>query len=223
MLYLIGVNHDCQRHQMDAVLCPCQEDLERLIRMTIDRRGPSVIAVEESDDTLGQQESIPRKVARQHGIRCVFIEPRDTRRMQIGSKCNSQIRLEISLSGSWHGCPSILLPAAALAVEMALSFPKREECWVEELKEHFRSDVVLVLGANHIGSFGARLNGLGVESEVLYREIGVTEAQKAEFEAAKRFPSGHPALFCALLQELSITPASTVPASFPRPLEKSDI
>ena len=208
MFYLIGVNHDKQRHPPGAAFDAGQSELQRCLELAINEHHPSLIAVEESDDTLLDKktgvadESIPRNVALQHGIDTIFCEPAKDQKNRIGYKCKSQIQLELSTAGLLNDLPSVLQGTAAHAVEMAVMFPKREECWIEKLKHHLQSEVVLVLGEDHIASFGRRLQALGVQSQAICCGIGVSIAQKMEFEAARKFQIENPELFRAMVQHM---------------------
>jgi len=208
MFYLIGVNHDKQRNPPGAAFDADQAELQRCLELAISDHHPSSIAVEESDDTLLDKktgvadESIPRNVALRHGIDIIFCEPSKDQKERIGYKSKSQIHLELSMSGLLNDLPSGLQGTAAHAVEMAVMFPKRAECWIEKLNGHLESEVVLVLGEDHIASFGRRLQALGVQSKAICCGIGVSIAQKMEFEAAKKFPIENPELICAMIQHI---------------------
>jgi len=196
MFYLIGVNHNAQRHPCGATLDKDQEELQRRLNEAIDDHHPELIAVEESVDTLLNDESIPRNAAEQHGIEAMLCEPSNDEKRRIGYMAKPQIGFKLSACN----CPPSLEKTAADAVEIALNFPLREEFWLEKLKEHLRSEVIFVLGDDHIDSFSRRLQTLGIQDKVLVRGIGVTEARRAESEAARRFPIESPELFGAILQ-----------------------
>lgn len=208
MFHLIGVNHNAQRHSPGAVLDADQMELQRCLELAIKAHHPSLIAVEESEDTLLNKksgeadESIPRKVALTHGIKPLFCEPTDEEKYRAGYKSKSQIHLELSIAGLLNNVPSGLQGVAAHAVEMAVTFPIREECWITKLKEYLGSEVVLVLGEDHIESFGRRLRAQGVESKVICSGIGVSTAQRMEVEAARKFPIENPKLFSAMIQHV---------------------
>lgn len=202
MFYLIGVNHDAQRHPPGATLDKDQTKLQRRLNEAIDVHHPKLIAVEESEDTLLDKggvidESIPRNAAQRRGIEAILCEPLNGEKRQIGCTDKSEIRLQLEFL---RNCPPGLEETVAYAVEIALNFPLREDFWIKKLKEHLQSEVVFVLGENHIDSFSRRLRTLGIHSKALVRGIGVTEAQMTECEAAKRFPIENPELFCAILQ-----------------------
>jgi len=206
MFYLIGVNHDAQRHPPGAMLDKHQTELQLRLNESIEACDPKLIAVEESEDTLIDprrgvaDESIPRNIALLHGIDPMLCEPQDDEKAPIGYKSNLDIKQELAIAGLLCDCPLDLQDAAVLAVEIATMFPLRESFWIDKLKDHLQMEVIFVLGENHIDSFSCRLLALGVQSKVLFRGIGVTEARMAEFESARRFPIENPELFCAMLQ-----------------------
>jgi hypothetical protein len=208
MFYLIGVNHNAQRHPPGATLDKHQTELQLRLNESIDAYRPKLIAVEESEDTLidprngAADESIPRNIALLHGIDPMLCEHQDDEKAPIGYKNNLDIKLELAIAGLLCDCPLDLQDAAVLAVEIATMFPLRESFWIDKLKDHLQMEVIFVLGENHIDSFSCRLRTLGVQSKVLFRGIGVAEARIAEFEAARRFPIENPELFCAMLQRI---------------------
>jgi hypothetical protein len=208
VFYLIGVNHNAQRHAPGMALDADQMEVQHCLELAISTHRPSLIAVEESIDSLLNKktgvadESIPRNVALQHKVNPMFCEPEDNEKCRIGYKGKSQILLDLFISGQLNDLPSGLHDIAAHAVEIAVMFPKREKCWIEKLKDHLHSEVVLVLGEDHIESFGRRLEALGIGSKVICSGIGVSNAQKIEFEAAKRFPIEHPELFRAMIRQI---------------------
>lgn len=199
MFYLIGVNHNAQRHPPGATLDKDQAELQRRLNEAIDDHNPKLIAVEESVATLLNDESIPQNVAKQRGIEAMLCEPSNDEKSRCGYLDKPEIRLKLGFCN----CPPALEKTAADAVEIALNFPLREEFWIEKLKEHLQSEVIFVLGENHIDSFSRRLQARGIQSKVLAGGIGVIEAQRGEFEAARRFPIENPELFCAILQGMS--------------------
>jgi hypothetical protein len=206
MFYLIGVNHNSQSHLPGATLDRDQAELQRCLEISIEKYRPNLIAVEESDETLLDKkkgvtyESIPRNVAEAHGIESIFCEPSGDEKRRIGYKDQSQIHLELFTSGLLRDCPPGLEAAAAHAVAISLIFPLREEFWIEKLRKHNQLEVVFVLGEDHLDTFCRRLEGLGIQSKVLFRGIGVTAAQMCEIEAARRFPAEAPDLFEAMIK-----------------------
>lgn len=213
MFYLIGVNHDAQRHPPGAMLSPDQAELEGCLIKAIEQYHPALIAVEENEETLvGTKngvsivyESIPQNVARKRGIEPLFCEPCTKEKKRIGHMSKSQIQLELCTFGLLSNCPPGLEGAAAHAIEIAVFFPSREEHWIQKLKEYLQSEVILVLGEAHIESFSRRLQSHNVQSKVISRGIGVSNAQKAESEAARRFPNENPQMFFAMIQQVKGT------------------
>jgi hypothetical protein len=208
MFYLIGVNHDVQRHAPGAEFDAHQIELERCLSEAIEKCQPALIAVEESEDTLKEKrkgvcvvcESIPRNVARRHAIEPMLCEPSDAWKAEHGCMDSLTLHLELSVSDLLRGIPSDQEKAAVAAVAMALFFPLREEYWLEQFKDYLQSDVIFVVGENHIDSFSSRLQALGVQVKVLCRGIGVTDTNRAESAAAREFPAKNPGVFRRMLQ-----------------------
>jgi hypothetical protein len=209
MFYLIGVNHNAQRFPPGSNLDGDQTKLERCLSKVIEDFHPKLIAVEENEDTLVDKrtgvvdESIPRNVAQRFGIEPMLLEPSDHDKTRLGYKCNSDIHAQLFTSDLLRDCPPSLQTAAVDAVEIAHVFPSRELFWIEKLKKYLESEVIVVLGENHVDSFSRRLKELGVPSKVLCRGIGVTAAKMCEIEAARRFPVENPNLFEAMLKGMS--------------------
>jgi hypothetical protein len=206
MFYLIGVNHKSQSHLPGATLDKDQAELQRCLEISIEKYRPNLIAVEESNDTLFDKkrgvtyESIPRNVARAHGIESIFCEPSGDEKKLIGYMGESQVHLELFTSGLLRDCPPGLEGAAAHAVAIALIFPLREKFWIEKLKKDIQLELVFVLGEDHLDTFCRRLEGLGIQSMVPFRGIGVTAAQMCEIKAARRFAAENPDLFEAMIK-----------------------
>jgi hypothetical protein len=211
MFYLIGVNHEAQRHLPSAKLDEDQSKLERCLVEAIEQFHPILIAVEESEETLIERkkgacvtyESIPRNVAMRHRIQPMLFEPSEDYKSKHGYLDESMIVLELFTAGLFRYVPSSQQRVAAMALQIAVFFPIREKCWIEMLQNYLELDVVVVLGENHIESFGRRLQALGVPVKVLYRQIGVTDTQLAECSAAQRFPIDNPALFRKMREQFT--------------------
>jgi len=207
MFYLIGVNHDVQRHAPGAEFEAHQVELERCLSAAIEKCRPALIAVEESEDTLKDKrkgvcvvyESIPRNFARRHAIEPMLCEPSDDWKAQHGCMDSLTLHLELSVSDLLRGIPSNQEKAAIAAVGMALFFPLREKYWLDQFKDYLQSDVIFVLGDNHIDSFSSRLQALGVQVKVLCGGIGVTDTNRVESATARDFPAKYPELFRRML------------------------
>ena len=114
MFYLIGVNHDVQRHAPGAEFDAHQVELERCLSAAIEKCRPALIAVEESEDTLKDKrkgvcvvyESIPRNFARRHAIEPMLCEPSDDWKAQHGCMDSLTLHLELSVSDLLRGIPS---------------------------------------------------------------------------------------------------------------------
>jgi hypothetical protein len=213
MFYLVGVNHEAQRHPPGASLNKDQAKLERCLNAAIVDCHPVLIAVEESEETLREErkgvcaiyESIPRNVAKRRGIEAMLFEPSEAYKLDHGYMSDLRILLELSVAGLLDEIPSNQQRAAAAALGISMFFPFREKFWIEKLKDYLHSNVIAVLGENHVDSFSSRLHALEVPVKVLFRRIGVTNSLLAESEAARNFPIENPDLFSRLLQQFTGT------------------
>ena len=108
----------------------------------------------------------------------MLCEPSDDWKAQHGCMDSLTLHLELSVSDLLRGIPSNQEKAAIAAVGMALFFPLREKYWLDQFKDYLQSDVIFVLGDNHIDSFSSRLQALGVQVKVLCGGIGVTDTNR---------------------------------------------
>jgi hypothetical protein len=133
----------------------------------------------------------------------MLFEPSEDYKSKHGYLDESMILLELFTAGLFRDVPSNQQRVAAMALQIAVFFPIREKFWIEMLQNYLELDVIVVLGENHIESFGRRLQALGDPVKVLYRQIGVTDTQLAECSAAQRFPIDNPALFHKMREQFT--------------------
>jgi hypothetical protein len=198
MFYLIGVNHDAQRRAPKDDLTPEHIELESCLKKAIDDYHPELIAVEENEEHLKNKKtglidiSIPGIVAACHGIKTLFCDPTTAQRVEIGYRDAKDIQM---LEG--------LGKIPAQAIEMALFFRRREEFWICRLSNYLNSEVIFVCGENHLETFSARLESRGVESKVICKGIGVSRAQRADYQAALKFKCEDPDSFINICRNMS--------------------
>jgi hypothetical protein len=208
MFHLIGVNHNVQRYAPGAKLDAHQVVLEQCLNAAIKECRPTLIAVEESEDTLKEKrkgdyvvyESIPRNVARRHTIKSMLCEPSNDWKDQHGYMDELTLHRELFTSGLLRDIPSNQEKAAVTAVNMTLFFSLREEYWLNQFKNYFQSNVIFILGENHIDSFSSRLQDAGVQVSIFCRGIGVNATQGGELKAASNFKDKYPMPFSRMLK-----------------------
>jgi hypothetical protein len=162
MVYLIGVHHErAQRRKRGADLTDCQREFRSLVESAIQSVRPSLLAEEDHPDFLSKDgaDSILLEVATAHRIENQhrFVDPNQAQREQIG-----------------YDPPRGFGPdrVPAMALEIVLHFPKREEFWVRELRDYLQRDTLFVCGWGHIESFSSLLAKEGVSVSVLANKIG---------------------------------------------------
>jgi len=162
MIYLIGVNHErAQRRKHREGLTCCLLKFRSVVESAIQSIHPGLIAEEDHPDFLSRDraDSILLEIATDHGIRDRhrFVDPNQIEREQIGY--NPQ-----------PGLGPDRVPAMAL--EIVLHFPKREEFWLRKLRDSLLGDILFVCGWGHLESFSSLLAREGVSVSVLATSIG---------------------------------------------------
>jgi len=204
MYYLIGVNHDAQVHRPGTTLNEHHLALQSELTKAIERYRPSLIAVEESKDTLvGKDfiyESIPCTVARRFEIETRLCEPIEQERLALGLRDPWVVEDLIKTADFDNEIPECKHKVVAQAVATQLYFPLREQWWIDRLSDHRHSEVIFICGENHIETFSKRLESTGIAVQVIARDVGVNEDIKNRSDEAKRYPLENPELFAKCLR-----------------------
>jgi hypothetical protein len=167
MIHLIGTHHKFQV----AGASPNTEFLAYLLQAVM-RLAATVLAEELSIDgerILGgpMGKSIASIVAERCGIRHVFCDPGKVEREKNGIK--SDVEIAQTAMSAWFTTDED--PNIVADRERRKDFPVREAIWLDRLRPFLAEPgIVFVCGADHINTFGPRLEAEGIEASVYCRE-----------------------------------------------------
>lgn len=192
MLYLIGVAHRVQARKGEATNTNAQGTFAAFLEEEIKDIKPVVIAEElcEETITLKGEVSIAKEIAAKHGIEHRFCDPSHEERNKIGYKDLTSIEISLTMAdvrGNW----SEEIRKKARAIEIGCYFPVREQFWLERLNGYLENDAIFICGDLHIESFTKLIDAKLVPHKLVGRRIGVTDEDKADYEAAN-YLKAHP-------------------------------
>ena len=176
MFYIIGVNHRFQSLKAGETPTPEHLFYQNTLSDVIVTRKPTLVAEEESRETLRGRTSIAEGLANKLQVEHVLCDPNKTQRQSIGYRCLVDLQTKIYQENqdiSDHDCE-----VRATAIETAREFGKREDYWLKSIEGRNLSKVIFVCGAAHIDGLRKRLSERGVQSEVIVRAIGITREQQ---------------------------------------------
>jgi hypothetical protein len=176
MFYIIGVNHLVQ--SLEGGSMPTAENLHyaSCLKGAIVTLKPTLIAEEESRETLRERNSIAQALALKFEVEHVLCDPEKAGRQAIGYRCIRELKQRIRQKDR-----SILdheREVRATAIEIAREFGKREEYWLTLIAGRDLSTTIFVCGDAHVDGFRNRLSERGIPSEVLARGIGMSDEQR---------------------------------------------
>lgn len=167
MIYLLGVDHKIQH---DGPLGPKPERTEAFVDAVtemIKNLSIEVVVEEYNEDAKREDQitlSVLEKVARAMGVKHVFCEPSLEERKANGILKEGQIIKK-------HGFDELRgltnEQKAIVEKEVREQFAKREALWYSAIEEDIGPNMLCVIGASHVPTFGSLLRKRGQESEVL--------------------------------------------------------
>ena len=175
MFYIIGVNHLVQSLKGGAKPTPENLSYASCLDEAIVRLKPTLVAEEESRETLRGRSSIAEGLALKFHVEHVLCDPEKAERYAIGYRCFTELKTRIYQEDQGildHECE-----VRATAIEIAREFGKREDYWLKSISGSDLSRTIFVCGDAHVDGFCKRLSGRGIHSEVLARGIGMTNEQ----------------------------------------------
>jgi hypothetical protein len=191
MFYLIGVAHRVQKFDDSETLNDGQAELAEVIRKSIIRFSPRVIAEEHSCEALGESHSIARWLAGEYKLEHRFCDPPMEERRKMGYKGRDQLEIEI-FTHSWDVPPQDVICGRAGAIEMVTYFPMRERYWLQCLSEVLAQDVLFICGQAHIESLSQLLKSEEVDVTVVAERIGVNAEDDRLMTLARNYLAAHP-------------------------------
>ena|ERR1039458_9153311 len=175
MFYLIGVNHLVQSLEGEATPTPENLSYASCLDEAIVKLKPTLIAEEQSRESLRGRISIAEALARNR-VDHVLCDPEKRERKAIAYRCLRDLQARIyqeSRDISDQECE-----VRATAIEIAREFGKREDYWLASIKGRNLSTTIFVCGDAHVDGFRKRLSDRGIPSEVLARGVGMTNKQR---------------------------------------------
>ncbi len=107
--------------------------VERRGRLRRRAKG-TALSLEQSSEGLGENQSIPRRIADESGAEHCFCDPDSKQRSEMGYQNRQDIGLSIFQSDEgWSLSNDDEITAKAGAIEVAFYFPMRERFWLERL------------------------------------------------------------------------------------------
>ena len=177
MFHIIGVNHLFQSLKSGETPTPNHLFYTNCLNQAIVRLKPTLVAEEESRETLRGRTSIAEALALNFGVDHVLCDPEKARRKIIGYRGFSELKKRIDKQN--RNISDRECEVRATAIEMTREFSKREDYWLDAIKEKDLSTTIFVCGDAHIDGFRRRLSDRGIQSEVLTREVGMNDEQRA--------------------------------------------
>lgn len=154
MFHIIGVAHRAQILKLGIKPNEDQKLLFRCLSGLVREIEPTVIAEEQSLESLCKDFSIPRGIARAK-IEHRFCDPDSKQRAAMHYRTSTEISQEIFFSAEGWALSNSEINAKARAIEIVRYFPLRERFWLEQLADRLDTEVAFVCGDAHIeGSWG---------------------------------------------------------------------
>ena len=192
MFYIIGVDHLFQLLAGGATPTPHHLSYANSLNDALFRLKPTLVAEEESRETLRGRSSIAESLALKFHVEHALCDPEKAQRQAVGYRCLSELQTRIYREEQGildHECE-----VRATAIEIAREFGKREDYWLDSIKGRDLSKTIFVCGDAHVDGFCKRLSERGIQSEVLVRGIGMTNDQRELIAEAKLLLKAEPGI-----------------------------
>lgn len=163
MFYIIGVNHALQYTSPEHEQGNSRgrgEELIPILTEAVRTYSPRVIAEEFSEDAINRspvERLVCRDIAEQFGLQHVLCDPTEAERRAWGI-------LGLTEIDHLHYPRGVFFEPTSEAhqADLRRHFIKREEFWLNKLYDHLFDDVLIVIGGDHIPTFTANLDQLGI-------------------------------------------------------------
>jgi hypothetical protein len=196
MLYIISVAHRAQAKPLDACETEAQKSFEQILRDTIERIQPTLVAEEDCEESLKDRReiSIAKRVADEKGIEHRFCDPNKRERRDIGYKDQGTCQREVFM-GDNRGLSSEEVRVRGNAIFVGRQFPVREGFWLERLGDCRDRVAIFICGEGHVKNDGFRtlLASRGIPYKVIQHGIGLAE-EDAWLDEALEYLGRHPDL-----------------------------
>lgn len=192
MFHIIGVAHRAQAVAPCHALNDEQKLLSSVLTEIVQQVGPALIAEEQSQEGLGQNISIPQRIAQEKGIEHRFCDPNQLQRTAMGYRDRIAIGQQIFFSDEGWVLSPAEIDAKAGAIEFARYFPLRERFWLEQIQDRAHLELAFICGDAHVEGFTTLLNTKGISHRIWEREIGVNDEDRMTFGNAMKYLEQHP-------------------------------
>jgi hypothetical protein len=196
MLYIIGVAHRAQAKPLDACETGAQRSFAQILRHTIERVQPTLIAEEDCEEFLEDRGeiSIAKRISAEKGIEHRFCDPNKKERRDIGYKDQGTCQREVFMARN-RGLSSEEVRVRGNAIFVGREFPIRERFWLRMLAGCRDRAAIFICGDGHIGndSFRTLLESEDIPYKVVKRGVGLTE-EDAWLDEALEYLRQHPGL-----------------------------
>jgi hypothetical protein len=193
MFHLIGVNHSVTSVKNGTTPTTDQLSYANCLKDAITSLKPTLVAEEQHRDWLKRRNSITAAVALAcNNVRCVLCDSGRTRRTELGYRGLEELQASLK-----KVCPNLSdseNEVNATAIEIAREYGKREDDWLNSISRENTSTTIFICGDAHIDGFRMRLFDRGIQSEVIERELGMTDEQRKLFAAARLVLLANPSI-----------------------------
>ena len=162
MVYLIGVDHKFQYLDSDSS-CSFSQFLEQKVKQL----GVVLIAEELSQEAIEREENLrktkvdstARHVAEITGIEHRLCDPNNSERKSLSILTTRDIQQKLGLK--------VGQDEPKVEREKRKNWPKREQFWLDKIKDRVEEKLIFVCGADHIKSFKSLLESNNCNVEIL--------------------------------------------------------
>jgi hypothetical protein len=158
----------------------------------IARLKPTLIAEEQNQEWLKGKTSITVALARASMVPVLLCDPGKCERRTMGYR--DSYELQNSLRKAFPRFSASEIEIRAEAIEVAREYGKREEFWIKSIVGENTTTTIFICGDAHIDKFRERLLDRWIPSEVIARELGMTEEQRNTFAKVKCILAGNPSI-----------------------------
>ena len=192
MFHLIGINHKVS--YLESGLTPTADQVlfANCLKDAIAKVKPTLIAEEQNQEWLKGRSSITVAMALASKVPVFLCDPGKCERRTMGYRDSYDLQSSLRKAS-----PSLLvseIEIRAEAIEVAREYGKREEYWLKSMSGEDVTTAIFICGDAHIDGFRERLLDRGIRSEVIERELGMTDEQRKTFAKVKCILSRNPSI-----------------------------
>ena len=156
MIYLIGVDHiKSQWEYQNGSNKKFVSSFTNILRRHVKRLNVTVVAEEFNQECLDQQDvkiSTAQRVAEEFCIKHIFCEPPAKERIKLGILSKEEISQQLFHKELWQ-IPDDTLEQQLINGNHQKYFAKREQYWLDKIKDLKEKRILFICGRSHIESF----------------------------------------------------------------------